>query len=364
MQIALLAKKGGVGKSTLALLLHEALRRASKAAAIQRLGRPGHQQQGAGDDRRPKGRNRTTPATCCSSTRRRTWSISRPAPPLQQADLVLVVTRRPPPISGRPTKRRGSPAQKNTAADVRLVFNKVRRGTVLGRLVEESATQISAPALAPVISARECYQHALGRDGKRSTARRARRCWSWPWRCWRSRVNIVLWYNSIMAKSSRVDELMGLIAEAPTAPPAPRKPKAPPKTDSPMSRRSASEATGTARKRPVLLDLFEPGGSKAAAEFFPLVRRAGQEDQRHADHPRGAARRQGGNGLPRRLRRSHPLRPPPQEKIAPALLLTPPSWLRRSEATSASPRRVRGSGFLRRNAPPKFRWGVIHSFQG
>ena len=35
LRIALLAKKGGVGKSTLALLLHEALRRASKAAAIQ-----------------------------------------------------------------------------------------------------------------------------------------------------------------------------------------------------------------------------------------------------------------------------------------------------------------------------------------
>ena len=35
MRIALLAKKGGVGKSTLALLLHEALRQAGQAVAIR-----------------------------------------------------------------------------------------------------------------------------------------------------------------------------------------------------------------------------------------------------------------------------------------------------------------------------------------
>ena len=51
---------------------------------------------------------------------------------------------------------------KNPQAAVRVVFNKVRKDTVLGRLVEESAKQVSAPALKSVISARECYQHAIG----------------------------------------------------------------------------------------------------------------------------------------------------------------------------------------------------------
>src|SRR5207248_8532846 len=36
---------------------------------------------------------------------------------------------------------------KNPQAAVRVVFNKVRKNTVLGRLVEESAKQVSAPAL-------------------------------------------------------------------------------------------------------------------------------------------------------------------------------------------------------------------------
>jgi hypothetical protein len=49
---------------------------------------------------------------------------------------------------------------------VRLVFNKVRRGTILGRLIEESAKQVCVPALATMISERECYKHAIGEGWK------------------------------------------------------------------------------------------------------------------------------------------------------------------------------------------------------
>jgi hypothetical protein len=49
---------------------------------------------------------------------------------------------------------------------VRVVFNKVRKGTLLSRIVPESAKQLSVPALGVMLSARECYQHALGQGWK------------------------------------------------------------------------------------------------------------------------------------------------------------------------------------------------------
>jgi hypothetical protein len=42
----------------------------------------------------------------------------------------------------------------------------VRRATVLGRLIEESAKQLNAPALAVTLSARECYQHTVAQGWK------------------------------------------------------------------------------------------------------------------------------------------------------------------------------------------------------
>jgi hypothetical protein len=55
---------------------------------------------------------------------------------------------------------------RNHNAPVRVIFNKVRKSTVLGRLVEESAKQVSAPALPVTLSGRECYQHALAQGWK------------------------------------------------------------------------------------------------------------------------------------------------------------------------------------------------------
>ena len=46
------------------------------------------------------------------------------------------------------------------------MFNKVRKGTILGRLVDSSAKQISVPSLPVSLSARECYQHAVAQGWK------------------------------------------------------------------------------------------------------------------------------------------------------------------------------------------------------
>jgi MinD-like ATPase involved in chromosome partitioning or flagellar assembly len=56
--------------------------------------------------------------------------------------------------------------EKNAKALVRVIFKKVRKSTVLGRLVEESAKQVSVPALSVTLSARECYQHAVAHGWK------------------------------------------------------------------------------------------------------------------------------------------------------------------------------------------------------
>ena len=49
---------------------------------------------------------------------------------------------------------------------VRVVFNSARKGTLLSRIVPESAKQLSVPALRVMLSARECYQHTLGQGWK------------------------------------------------------------------------------------------------------------------------------------------------------------------------------------------------------
>lgn len=56
--------------------------------------------------------------------------------------------------------------EKNSKARIRVMFNKVRKSTVLGRLVEETAKGLRAPALPVMLSARECYQHALAQGWK------------------------------------------------------------------------------------------------------------------------------------------------------------------------------------------------------
>jgi len=55
---------------------------------------------------------------------------------------------------------------KNSSAAIRVIFNKVRKTTVLGRLIEEGAKQFSVPALAVTLSGRECYQHAVAQGWK------------------------------------------------------------------------------------------------------------------------------------------------------------------------------------------------------
>jgi MinD-like ATPase involved in chromosome partitioning or flagellar assembly len=82
---------------------------------------------------------------------------------VQRADVVLVVTTPSPADLWEAEEAVRFVQTKNSSTIVRVIFNKVRKGTVLGRIIPESAKQVSVPALAAMLSARECYQHALGR---------------------------------------------------------------------------------------------------------------------------------------------------------------------------------------------------------
>lgn len=172
MNITILAKKGGVGKSTVSLLLYEAFRHAGKTVSIHDWDVQGTSTKALelinggklGFDRQaaiviwdtPPSLDHTATATA-----------------VRNADIVLIVTSPAPADIWEAEDAVKFAKTRNAKAAVRVVFNKVRKTTVLGRLVEESAKQMSAPTLSVTLSGRECYQHAVGQGWKAldSTAR-------------------------------------------------------------------------------------------------------------------------------------------------------------------------------------------------
>ncbi len=162
MHIALLAKKGGIGKSTISLLLHEAFRHAGKTVSIHDWDTQGTSTKaielidGSHDNLNRQAEIvifDTPPSLVHTAT----------AAAVRAADTVLVVTSPSPADIWEADDAIRFAREKNPKATIRLVFNKVRRSTVLGRLIDESASQVAAPALGISLSSRECYQHAIAR---------------------------------------------------------------------------------------------------------------------------------------------------------------------------------------------------------
>jgi chromosome partitioning protein len=158
--ITLLAKKGGVGKSTLCILLYEAMRQAGHPAmiydwdaqgtsskALERFGDAGLKNAMVRIYDTPPNLDHTAAAIG-----------------VREADIVLVVTSPSPADIWEAKEAVKFAKAKNSKARIRVMFNKVRPYTILGRLVEESAKGLGAPMLPIMLSARECYQHAMA-DG-------------------------------------------------------------------------------------------------------------------------------------------------------------------------------------------------------
>jgi len=156
--ITVLAKKGGVGKSTLCILLYEAMRQAGHPAMIYDWDAQGTSSKALerfGDSEMKNAMVRIyyTPPNL---------DHTAAAIGVREADIVLVVTSPSPADIWEASEAVRFAKAKNSKARIRVMFNKVRAYTILGRLVEESAKGLGAPMLPIMLSARECYQHAMG----------------------------------------------------------------------------------------------------------------------------------------------------------------------------------------------------------
>lgn len=161
MNIALLAKKGGVGKSTLAILLHEAFIHAGKSVYVRDWDSQGTTNKALAQITGTPPVAPNGPADIVIYDTPPSLEHTATATAIRSADTVLVVTSPSPADLWEADDAVLFARSRNPEATIRLVFNKVRRATILGRLVEESAKGLSVPALPVTISARECYQHAL-----------------------------------------------------------------------------------------------------------------------------------------------------------------------------------------------------------
>jgi chromosome partitioning protein len=161
MTITLLAKKGGVGKSTVSLLLHEAFKKAGKSVAIQDWDAQGTSNKALAYI---GGQWADTMAAYDVLIFDTPPNLEHPATAaaVRSANVAIVVTSPSPADIWEAEEAVKFVQSKGPQAAVRVLFNKVKKNTILGRLLDESAKQIGAPVLPVHLSSRECYQHAIG----------------------------------------------------------------------------------------------------------------------------------------------------------------------------------------------------------
>jgi chromosome partitioning protein len=165
MIIVPFSKKGGSGKSTVSVLLHEALRAAGKTVAIRDWDAQGTSTKALqsiyGKSPTPNDSEQvviydTPPSLDHTAT----------ATAIRSANLVLVVTSPSPADIWEAEEAIEFAKGKNPKARIRVMLNKVRKSTILGRMIEESVEGLSVKPLPSVLSARECYQHAIAQGWK------------------------------------------------------------------------------------------------------------------------------------------------------------------------------------------------------
>jgi chromosome partitioning protein len=166
MNITLLAKKGGVGKSTISLLLHEAFRRAGRSVSLHDWDAQGTSSKALELILGTESRTPLKEAEIVLYDTPPNLEHIATATAVRDADIVLVVTSPSPADIWEADEAVRFVKAKNPSAKVRVIFNKVKKATVLGRLVEESAKQLSVPVMSVTLSARECYQHAVAQGWK------------------------------------------------------------------------------------------------------------------------------------------------------------------------------------------------------
>jgi len=163
MKLALVAKKGGVGKSTLSLFITEALVQVGRRAAIQDWDEQGTSSKSS----RAIGRELAVPGQqydyLIYDTKPDLTDIStRNA--IEGADVILVVTTPSTADMWEAKEAVDLARMLNPKAAIRLVFNRVQKGTILTRHAEDS-TQIlgiDIPALKTQVPEKQSFKHFIG----------------------------------------------------------------------------------------------------------------------------------------------------------------------------------------------------------
>ncbi len=158
MIIAVVAKKGGVGKSLISLLLYHSLKQAGRSVELQDWDAQGTATKSRNLTDAGREAEASAEIVIYDTPPNLTHTATDTA--IRSADLVLVVAT-PSPVDVWEAQDAAKLAQKTARkkAKVRVVFNKVRRNTLLGRVLDETAKQFPVPTLSTVLSSRECYQH-------------------------------------------------------------------------------------------------------------------------------------------------------------------------------------------------------------
>ena len=165
-------KKGGVGKSTLSFLLHESLQQAGKDVAISDWDPQGTSNKALTHTGGQVARTDVPHEVLIYDTPPSLEHVAT-ATAIRASDLIFIVSS-PSPADlweAREAAQFARQCAPNTPAF--LLFNKVKKGTVLAAILAQATEDFGIPALKNTLSARECYQHALARGWKAldSTAR-------------------------------------------------------------------------------------------------------------------------------------------------------------------------------------------------
>jgi chromosome partitioning protein len=165
LSITLLAKKGGVGKSTTSILLYEVLRQAGKTIVVKDWDAQGTSSKALELIHGGTLNVQANPDIVIYDTPPH-LDHTATATAVRSANLALIIATPAPADIWEAEEAVQFVRERNPKAIIRVVFNKVRKTTILGRLLEESAKQVSVPYLPATLSARECYQHAVAQGWK------------------------------------------------------------------------------------------------------------------------------------------------------------------------------------------------------
>ncbi|MDB6133928.1 MAG: hypothetical protein JWM59_2171 [Verrucomicrobiales bacterium] len=160
LKIALIQKKGGVGKTTLTVLLREAIQKTGQAVAIR-----DYDSQGSASKVLEKlGGIKETPGQIYSILLIDTppsLILPATAAAVKDADIILIPTSPSPVDIWEADEAARFVASRNSKALVRIVLNRTKSGTLLTDAAGENLSGLSVPVLPVSLADRQSYQHAL-----------------------------------------------------------------------------------------------------------------------------------------------------------------------------------------------------------